>query len=55
MIKIDMEMPNNCKECPCKIIRFGDREVEFYCQVKYLKIQDHKKIPGWCPMIEVIK
>ena len=50
MIKIDIEMPKNCTECPLQ-----------HDELEYCKIDKHERLvykyyskrPEWCPLIEV--
>lgn len=52
MIKIDMEMPENCIDCPCVSVWFGENELENNCGVLHRKIERTKTRPEWCPLIE---
>ena len=53
MIQIDMEMPNNCLECP--IWGIGDRG--FICNIKGAIVDSNMETrrPDWCPLREVEK
>ena len=51
MIKIDMEMPERCVDCPCfngeyEVCQSNDEERLFPRDMEIKK-------PDWCPLIEV--
>lgn len=55
MVKINMEMPKNCKTCPCRAIGWYR---ESYCNIILWKdvndnLDDDTERPEWCPLKEV--
>ena len=50
MIRIDVQMPEGCKECPCY-----EKSLYGKCNLKkeWLSIEDNEKRPGWCPLKEI--
>lgn len=65
MVKIEMEMPKRCLDCPmmetvmdeysyentCDIIEYKQRKVYLWAKPKLN--EDYRKRPDWCPLIEV--
>ena len=50
MILIDIEMPENCTECPCL------NDEYFHCQIGWRSCKDDNVIkhrPDWCPLQEL--
>ena len=46
MVKIDMEMPKSCKECPFKMQTSDDSE--FICRVFWVKITHYEQDKSRC-------
>lgn len=53
MIKIDMEMPERCIDCPCQAVWFGEDKLEYNCGVTHKETDGAVGKPDWCPLIEV--
>ena len=52
MIKIDMEMPESCIDCPCQAVWFGEDRLEYNCGVTHKETDSAVGKPEWCPLIE---
>ena len=52
MIKIDMEMPDACRNCPCLSPWIGQFELEYNCGVNHKKLRSVNNRQNWCPLIE---
>ena len=52
MIKIDIEVPESCEHCPCIKPWIGSFELEFTCGVNHKRLENVKKRPKWCKLIE---
>lgn len=50
MIEIDIEMPKNCKECPCSY--FTEGAYSDYCQIVNSEIEDENIRLTNCPLKE---
>jgi len=51
MIKIDMEMPENCEDC--RFLLHISNNATCYASVALQEIDDIEIKPVWCPLIEV--
>ena len=55
MIMIDMEMPNECHECPFQL-RFKNGEADDWYERRCIianRIIEYPK-PNWCPLAEIV-
>ena len=52
MIKIDMEMPENCHDCLFRAADLDDCYYECIATTKQNMLDDNDSRPEWCPLIE---
>lgn len=58
-VKIDMEMPEGCFECPClntTVGHSGDCIFPVFiskCVIKNVEVEKQNDRPSWCPLQEV--
>ena len=51
MVKMNIDMPKTCEDCPCA--HYSEEHHEFYCKLQKLIIDDSRYIRDMdCPLVE---